>query len=64
MSYSKKAKVNISIKNAPDRFVEPFIVVRLVNNEFWYYGQYNAERAVMVATELGDNAIILEVDEE
>lgn len=50
----------MKIKNAPDRLIAPCVVVRVVNRELVYYGQYKKERAETVAKELGPNALVIE----
>ena len=39
------------------------VVVRVVDGEAWYYGNYPLDKALEVARELGENALVTEVDE-
>lgn len=52
-------KVNVEIHNMQEGYGEPYIVARLINGEFWYYGRYETkERAKAVAVNF-DNAIVM-----
>lgn len=55
--------VQVNIKNCPSEedLTEEYIVARLIDNKFWYYGNYSEVRAVEVAEELGDNAAVFKV---
>lgn len=53
-------KYNITINNIPSE-TEKHIVCRLVEGELWYFADFDdCERAKICASELGDNAIIIE----
>ena len=54
----------LQINNMPSNTLTyPHVVVRVVDNEAWYYGNYPLDRALEVARELGEDALVTEVDE-
>ena len=48
------------INNLPTNYTEyPFIIVRMVEGEFWYYGaDHDFDRATTVANEVGGIVVI------
>ena len=54
----------LQINNMPSHtLTHPHVVVRVVDNQAWYYGNYPLDRALEVARELGEDALVTEVDE-
>ena len=54
----------LQINNMPSHTLTyPYVVVRVVSNEAWYFGNYPLDRALEVARELGEDALVTEVDE-
>ena len=57
-----KVRADVKINNLPNYELKKFIVVRVVDNELWFYGTYNLEdldRAEKALEEL-DNALLIE----
>ena len=54
----------LRINNMPSHTLkEKYVVVRVVDGEAWYYGNYPLDRALEVARELGENALVTEVSD-
>lgn len=54
----------IKINNMPSHTLTyPYVVVRVVDNQAWFFGNYPLDRALEVARELGEDALVTEVDE-
>lgn len=54
----------LQINNMPSHTLkEKYVVVRVVENQAWFFGNYPLDRALEVARELGEDALVTEVDE-
>ena len=61
---SEQIIVKATINNMPKELHYPYLVVRHVEDELWWYGQYkDYQRASDVALELG-NGFVLEKGED